>query len=133
MASLTPDVRVKRIYDPAGDGDGYRVLIDHVWPRGITRERAALDEWAKELAPSSELRQWFAHLPERFPAFRSRYLQELAGHDDRIEELRRRASAEPLTILYAARDREHNNAVVLAEMVRTHSPAGRSSHLTRRR
>jgi uncharacterized protein YeaO (DUF488 family) len=121
MASLTPDVRVKRIYDPAGDGDGYRVLIDHVWPRGITRERAALDEWAKELAPSAELRQWFAHLPERFPAFRSQYLQELEGHDDRIEELRRRARAEPVTILYAARDREHNNAVVLADMVRTRS------------
>jgi uncharacterized protein YeaO (DUF488 family) len=133
MANSTTDVRVKRIYDPADDDDdGYRVLIDHVWPRGITRERAALDDWAKELAPSSELRQWFAHLPERFPEFRSRYLQELERQGGRIEELRRRASAEPLTILYAARDREHNNAVVLAEMVRAHSSAGRSSHLTSR-
>ena len=118
MASSTTDVRVKRIYDPAADDDGYRVLIDHVWPRGVTRERAALDEWAKDLAPSSELRRWFGHLPDRFPAFRSRYLHELERHAERIDELRRRASTEPLTILYAARDREHNNAVVVAEMVR---------------
>ena len=123
MASSPQDVRVKRIYDPAEDGDGYRVLIDHVWPRGITRERAALDCWAKDLAPSSELRKWFAHVPERFPAFRSRYLHELEGHGDRIDDLHRRASAGPLTILYAARDREHNNAVVLAEMVRGRSSA----------
>jgi uncharacterized protein YeaO (DUF488 family) len=118
MASAIPDVHVKRIYDPAEDGDGYRVLIDHVWPRGVTRERAGLDCWAKELAPSAELRKWFDHVPERFPEFRSRYLHELEGHGDRIDDLHRRASAGPLTILYAARDREHNNAVVLAEMVR---------------
>jgi uncharacterized protein YeaO (DUF488 family) len=125
MPSSTTDVRVKRIYDPAADDDGYRVLIDHVWPRGITRERAALDEWAKELAPSSELRQWFGHLPERFPTFRSRYLHELERHRERIDELRRRASTGPLTILYAARDREHNNAVVLAELVKSRCSADR--------
>jgi uncharacterized protein YeaO (DUF488 family) len=124
MASSTPDVRVKRIYDPADDSDGCRVLIDHVWPRGVTRERAALDCWAKELAPSSELRKWFAHVPERFPEFRSRYLQELEKHGDRIDDLHRRASAGALTILYAARDREHNNAIVLAEMVRRRSDVG---------
>jgi len=117
MANGTPNVRVKRIYDAAEDGDGYRVLIDHVWPRGVTRERAALDDWAKELAPSSELRKWFGHVPERFPTFRSRYLQELEGHRERIDELHRHANAGPLTILFAARDREHNNAVVLAEMI----------------
>jgi uncharacterized protein YeaO (DUF488 family) len=121
------DVRIKRIYDEPDRGDGYRVLIDHVWPRGVTRERAALDEWAKELAPSAELRQWFAHLPERFPAFRSKYLQELKAHDDRIDELCRRANAEPVTILYAARDREHNNAVVLADRIRTQCAGGGSS------
>lgn len=121
MASADPDVRVKRIYDPADDGDGYRVLIDHVWPRGVSRERAGLDCWAKELAPSAELRKWFAHVPERFGEFRSRYLHELEGHRDQIDELHRRAGARPLTILYAARDREHNNAVVLAEMVRRRS------------
>src|SRR4051794_21017279 len=127
MARSTPDIRAKRIYDPAEEADGYRVLIDHIWPRGVTRERAALDSWAKELAPSAELRTWFDHVPERFPAFRSRYLEELEGHGDQIDDLRRRASAGPLTILYAARDREHNNAVVLAELVRDRKAPGASS------
>lgn len=124
---MTPDVRVKRIYDPAEDGDGHRVLIDHIWPRGITRERAALDDWAKELAPSDGLRRWFAHVPERFPEFRSRYLLELGEHGDRIDDLRRLASLRPLTILYAARDREHNNAVVLADAIRLGAQPPRAS------
>ena len=111
------DVRIKRIYDPPESGDGYRVLIDHVWPRGVSRERAKLDEWARDLAPSDELRTWFDHRPERFDQFRARYREELAGHADQIEALRDRASTGPLTILYAARDREHNNAVVLAELL----------------
>ena len=112
------DVRAKRAYDPAEDGDGYRVLIDHVWPRGVSRERARLDEWARELAPSDELRKWFDHVPERFAEFRTRYRDELADHAERLEELRRRADSGPLTIVYAARDREHNNAVVLSELLR---------------
>lgn len=112
------DVRAKRIYDPSDRGDGYRVLIDHVWPRGVSRERAHLDEWARELAPSDELRKWFNHDPERFDEFRVRYRDELAGHADRVEDLRRHARKEPVTIVYAARDQEHNNAVVLAELVR---------------
>src|SRR5437764_8598759 len=111
------DVQTKRVYEPADRADGYRVLIDHVWPRGVSRERAQLDEWARELAPSDELRKWFDHRPERFDQFRARYREELAGHADQIEALRDRASTGPLTILYAARDREHNNAVVLAELL----------------
>jgi uncharacterized protein YeaO (DUF488 family) len=94
------------------------VLIDHVWPRGVSRERAKLDEWARELAPSDELRRWFDHVPERFDEFRTRYREELADHVDRIQGLRTRAKNGPLAIVYAARDREHNNAVVLAELVR---------------
>jgi uncharacterized protein YeaO (DUF488 family) len=112
------DVRAKRAYDEAETGDGYRVLIDHVWPRGVSRERAHLDEWARELAPSDELRKWFDHVPERFGEFRTRYRTELAAQSERIEELRRRAKTGPLTIVYAARDTEHNNAVVLAELIR---------------
>src|SRR5215217_588053 len=112
------DVRAKRAYDPAEPGDGYRVLIDHVWPRGVSRERARLDEWARELAPSDELRKWFDHDPARFVEFRARYRKELADHSERLEDLRRRAASGPLTIVYAARDREHNNAVVLSELVR---------------
>jgi uncharacterized protein YeaO (DUF488 family) len=112
------DLRVKRVYDRAEDSDGYRVLIDHVWPRGVSHERACLDEWARELAPSGEVRRRFDHVPERFAEFRSRYREELAGHAARLEQLRRRAQEGPLTIVYAARDREHNNAVVLAELLR---------------
>ena len=112
------DVRAKRIYDAAEPGDGYRVLIDHVWPRGVSHGRANLDEWARELAPSDELRKWFDHVPERFGEFRSRYRGELAVHGERLEDLRRRARKGPVTIVYAARDQEHNNAVVLAELVR---------------
>ncbi|MGH2883289.1 MAG: DUF488 domain-containing protein [Solirubrobacteraceae bacterium] len=115
---MAHEVRIKRIYDPAEPDDGYRVLIDHVWPRGVSRERARLDEWARELAPSDELRKWFDHVPERFDEFRSRYLSELNGHADRVEQLRARASKSPVTIVYAARDQEHNNAVVVGELLR---------------
>lgn len=115
---MARDVRIKRIYDPVEADDGYRVLIDHVWPRGVSKERAGLDEWARELAPSDELRRWFDHVPARFEEFRARYRDELAGQAPRIEELRARAGESPVTILYAARDREHNNAVVVGELVR---------------
>jgi uncharacterized protein YeaO (DUF488 family) len=115
---MAPDVRIKRIYDPPEPDDGYRVLIDHVWPRGISKDRARLDEWARELAPSDELRKWFDHVPERYAEFRRRYRDELAGQAGRIEELRARATKAPVTITYAARDEQHNNAVVVSELVR---------------
>jgi uncharacterized protein YeaO (DUF488 family) len=111
------DVRIKRIYDEPDRGDGYRVLIDHVWPRGISRERARLDEWARELAPSDELRRWFAHDPAKFEEFRARYSAELVDRAARLLDLARRARSGPVTILYAARDREHNNAVVVADLL----------------
>jgi len=114
------DVRTKRVYEPRDPGDGHRVLIDHVWPRGVSRERAALDDWARELAPSDGLRKWFDHVPERFGEFRTRYRRELAGQSDRLDELRERAARGRVTIVYAARDREHNNAVVLAELLSSH-------------
>src|SRR5919107_1774788 len=112
------DVRIKRIYDEPDPSDGYRVLIDHVWPRGVSRQRGDLDEWARELAPSDELRRWFAHDPARFDEFRSRYGGELADKRARLLELGRRARSGPVTIVYAARDQQHNNAVVVAELVR---------------
>jgi uncharacterized protein YeaO (DUF488 family) len=112
------DIQVKRAYDAVEPEDGYRVLIDHVWPRGISRERAHLDEWARELAPSDELRRWFDHAPERFEEFRERYRRELQAHSELLERLRERARRGRVTIVYAARDREHNNAVVLAELLR---------------
>jgi uncharacterized protein YeaO (DUF488 family) len=116
--AMALDVRTKRIYDDPEPGDGYRVLVDHVWPRGISRERAALDEWARELAPSDALRRWFGHVPERFAEFRERYRGELAAHGTELDELRSRARSGPLTVVYAARDRDHNNGVVVAELLR---------------
>lgn len=121
------EVCCKRIYDPPDGGDGYRLLIDHVWPRGVSKEHARLDEWARDLAPSSELRKWFDHGPARFPEFRARYRDELATRGDHVAELRRRAACGRLTVLYAARDREHNNAVVLTELLREGSSADASS------
>lgn len=112
------EIRVKRLYEAASDNDGYRVLVDRLWPRGVGRESAQLDEWARELAPSDDLRRWFNHDQRRFEEFRSRYRRELDGQAQRLEELRRRAERETVTLLYAARDEDHNNAVVLAEQLR---------------
>ena len=112
------EVRLKRAYEPASASDGYRVLIDRLWPRGVSREQAHLDEWARELAPSTELRRWFAHDPERFAEFKRRYAKELAAQNDKLRELRRRARQGTLTLVYGARDTEHNDAVVLAGILR---------------
>ncbi|MBB4661807.1 DUF488 domain-containing protein [Conexibacter arvalis] len=112
------DVHLARVYDPPAPGDGYRVLVDRLWPRGISRERARLDEWARELAPSDGLRRWFGHDPARFDAFRDRYRAELVERREQVEALRRRASSGRVTLVYGARDREHNDAVVLAELLR---------------
>jgi uncharacterized protein YeaO (DUF488 family) len=112
------DVRFKRAYEPPERSDGYRVLIDRIWPRGVSKEQAHLDEWARELAPSSELRRWFGHDPARFAEFRRRYLDELKAQQGKLRELRRRAREETLTLVYGARDTEHNDAVVLAELLR---------------
>ena len=112
-------VRLKRAYDPPAASDGYRVLIDRLWPRGVKREEAHLDEWARELAPSGELRRWFGHEPTRFGEFRRRYTDELGAHKEKVRELRRRARAGTLTLVYGARDTEHNDAVVLAGVLRS--------------
>jgi uncharacterized protein YeaO (DUF488 family) len=112
------DVRLKRAYDPVAATDGYRVLVDRIWPRGVTREEAHLDEWARELAPSTGLRRWFGHDPARFEEFQRRYTEELASQAVKLRELRARAREGTLTLVYAARDTEHNDAVVLAELLR---------------
>jgi uncharacterized protein YeaO (DUF488 family) len=111
------DVQLKRAYEPAAATDGYRVLIDRLWPRGISRERARLDEWARELAPSRGLRQRFGHDPARFAEFRQRYSRELETQEAKLQELRGHARHRTLTLVYAAHDTEHNDAVVLAEIL----------------
>jgi uncharacterized protein YeaO (DUF488 family) len=118
-------VETKRIYEQAASGDGYRVLIDRLWPRGISKAEAHLDEWARDLAPSDALRRWFGHRPERFPQFRTRYTEELRQHADRVAELRRRARSGTVTIVFAARDAEHSNAAVLAPILRRGFPRQR--------
>jgi uncharacterized protein YeaO (DUF488 family) len=116
------DIRLKRAYEPASARDGYRVLVDRLWPRGVSKQQAKLDEWAKELAPSSQLREWFGHEPSRFPEFRRRYIDELRADAPRLKELRRRARMSTLTLVYSAHDSEHNDAVVLAEVLRRGLP-----------
>ena len=110
--------QLKRAYDPPARSDGYRVLIDRLWPRGVSKQGADLDEWARELSPSNGLRRWFGHDPAKFDEFRERYTEELATHDDKVRELRARARRRRLTLVYGARDQEHNDAVVLAELLR---------------
>jgi uncharacterized protein YeaO (DUF488 family) len=111
-------VRLKRAYEPPDPSDGYRVLVDRLWPRGVAKDAARLDEWARDLAPSPELRKWFGHDPERFDEFRRRYAEELADREEQVSALRRRARNGTVTLVYAARDTEHNDAVVLAELLR---------------
>jgi len=117
------DVRLKRAYETAGPTDGWRVLIDRLWPRGVSRARAQLDDWDKDLAPSTELRQWFGHDPQRFEQFRLRYIEELRDHRPQLEALRRRAREGTLTLVYSAQNSEHNDAVVLAEVLKRGLPA----------
>jgi uncharacterized protein YeaO (DUF488 family) len=117
------DIRMKRVYEPAKRSDGYRILIDRLWPRGVSRERAALDAWDPELAPSTDLRTWFGHDPGRFEEFRRRYVDELRRQRPRLTELRRRARDGTLTLVFSARDPEHNDAIVLSEVLRRGLPA----------
>jgi uncharacterized protein YeaO (DUF488 family) len=113
-------IRVRRVYDAPSPDDGARVLVDRIWPRGLRKDAARLDEWAKDVAPSTGLRTWYGHDPAKFGEFRRRYLGELSGGAERtaLEHLRARAAAGPLTLLTATRDAEHSQAAVLAELLR---------------
>lgn len=113
-----PQLRVKSVREPAADGDGERILVDRLWPRGVSRTGAHLDAWRRDLAPSDQLRRWFAHDPARWDEFRRRYRAELEanGRLGEVADIARRARDHPITLLFGARDREHNNAVALAEI-----------------
>ena len=114
--SLTAaEVRIKRAYEPASPGDGARILVDRLWPRGLKKADAGISQWMKEIAPSNELRQWFGHDPARWREFRRRYKLELAKKRELVGELRALARKGPLTLFYSAHDETHNQAVVLRE------------------
>lgn len=108
-------IKLKRIYEPYDKKDGYRVLVDRLWPRGISKERAHLDLWLKDIAPSSDLRKWFNHDPEKWPDFKKKYRTELRKNTEAMDRLKRIYKAHPkLCLLYGAKDEEHNEAVILA-------------------
>ncbi len=119
-------LRVKRIYDPALPSDGLRVLVDRLWPRGVSKAAAALNFWLKEIAPSAQLREWFGHDPARFDAFATRYRSELKTNGEVVDYLRGIAKVSDTTLLYAAHNAHVNHAVVLAEFL-----AGQGLHFER--
>lgn len=110
-------IRIKRIYDLSSADDGKRILVDRLWPRGIRKEDAKIDEWLKDIAPSDELRKWFSHDPSKWQEFKTKYRQELKGKTELIEIIRKEAKRGTVTLLFAAKDMEHNNACVLKEII----------------
>lgn len=113
-------IRLKRAYEPPAPEDGTRILIDRLWPRGIKKTDAAIDEWMKEIAPSTGLRKWFNHDPERWQEFRRRYQSEIRQHPDEFDRLRVLAQHGQVTLVFSARDEAHNDAVVLKDMLLDH-------------
>ncbi|MCK9511249.1 MAG: DUF488 domain-containing protein [Pigmentiphaga sp.] len=113
----TSHLRLKRAYEPAESSDGLRILVDRLWPRGLSKDKAALDDWLKDIAPSTELRRWFGHDPERWKEFQRRYREELKQHGEALEHLRGLAKEKTVTLVYSAHDEEHNDAVVLKEVL----------------
>lgn len=108
-------IRLKRAYEPPSAADGTRVLVERLWPRGLSKREAAIDLWLKEIAPSTELRKWFAHDVAKWKEFQARYREELAHRDAAIEILRERIRGGTVTLIYAAKDEEHNGALVLKD------------------
>jgi len=111
------NIRLKRAYDPPDGNDGRRILVDRLWPRGVSKGKGDIDEWLKELAPSTGLRKWFGHDPGRWQEFRHRYAREIHEHAEILAHLRNLARSGPVTLVYSARDKTHNDAVVLRDVV----------------
>ena len=110
-------IQIKRVYEDKSKDDGHRILIDRLWPRGVSKEDAHFDEWMKELTPSTELRKWFDHKPERFEEFSKRYKKELAEKKELLDKLKELAKKRKVTLLFAAKDTEINNAVVIKDIL----------------
>jgi uncharacterized protein YeaO (DUF488 family) len=111
------NVRLKRAYDPPAASDGTRILVDRLWPRGVSKANAAIDQWDKSIAPSTMLRNWFGHDPARWQEFRRRYANEIHRHREQLDELRARARSGRITLVFAAYDKIHNHAVVLRDVL----------------
>lgn len=124
---MTP-VRIKRIYEPASSDDGRRILVDRLWPRGVSKARADLDAWVRDVAPSTELRKWFGHDPARWDEFARRYRQELDDNPKAMQALVDAAGQGPVTLLYAARDEQHNEAVILHQLLQKRLAASGHGH-----
>lgn len=110
-------IKLKRVYEKPEKADGIRILVDRLWPRGLTKAKAKLDLWLKEIAPSTELRKWFGHDPKKWRTFCARYRVELKHHADQLEMIKSKAKGGTVTLLYGARDQEHNEAVVLMQFL----------------
>jgi uncharacterized protein YeaO (DUF488 family) len=110
-------VKIKRIYDPVSPDDGKRVLIDRLWPRGVKKEEAKIDEWLRDVAPSDDLRKWFSHDPSKYQEFKKRYVKELEKKSELLERIKKEAKKETVTLLFSAKDTEHNNATALKEIL----------------
>jgi uncharacterized protein YeaO (DUF488 family) len=129
MTTTRHPIRIKRVYEAADEADGFRVLVDRAWPRGNTKEKAAVDLWMKEIGPSSSLRKWFGHEAERWEEFRTRYRKELDEKQALLDELGTHARKGPLTLVYSAKDEERNQAVVIKEALQgVPAAAGRQGH-----
>ena len=111
------NIRTKRVYEAPAKGDGARILVDRLWPRGLSKEKAQVDLWLKDIAPSTGLRKWFAHDAEKWQEFRRRYEAELERNDEQVAALREEAAKGPVTLVYGARDTEHNEALVLKDLL----------------
>ncbi|MFA5620721.1 MAG: DUF488 domain-containing protein [Weeksellaceae bacterium] len=109
----------KRIYDAASPKDGYRILVDRLWPRGVSKENAKVEEWLKELGPSNELRKWFGHIPEKYPEFKKKYKEELKSQTETLKRIRKIAEKQQLCLCYGAKDTIHNQALVIQEVLET--------------
>lgn len=111
------NIRIKRVYEHPDKKDGERILVDRLWPRGLTKEKASVDLWLKDIAPSTELRKWFAHDPEKWKRFRERYETEIRHNHDLIKVLKQKAGKGTITLIYGARDEKHNEALVLKQFL----------------
>ena len=115
---MTSMVKIKRVYDPASREDGKRIYVDRLWPRGMKKEEVKMDEWLKEISPSDALRKWFGHDPSRYGEFKKRYTKELKANSEVLERIKSEAKKKAVTLLFSAKDTEHNNAAVLRDLLR---------------